>query len=117
MFHVPEKNRITDGSIFSSTEKDGNNGVFYVYFESRHFSVIASDGMDWEHVSVTTGGRCPNWKEMCFIKSLFWDETDCVVQYHPPSSEYVNNHETCLHLWREVGKEFPMPPSILVGIK
>ena len=36
-------------------------------------------------------------------KALFWDEDDCVIQYHPPRSEYVNNHQNCLHLWRPIG--------------
>ena len=38
-------------------------------------------------------------------------------QFHPPRSEYVNNHPNCLHLWKPVGAEFSMPDSILVGIK
>jgi hypothetical protein len=79
--------------------------------------VIASDQFGWEHVSVSRKDRCPTWEEMCQIKDLFWDDTDCVVQYHPPRSEYVNNHPHCLHLWRQVGCNFPMPPSIMVGVK
>ena len=52
--------------------------------------IIASDGFGWEHVSVSRRDRCPTWEEMCQIKALFWDEDDCVIQYHPPRSEYVN---------------------------
>ena len=55
--------------------------------------------------------------EMCQIKALFWDEDDCVIQYHPQSSEHVNNHPNCLHLWRPIGVSLPMPPSIMVGLK
>jgi hypothetical protein len=40
-----------------------------------------------------------------------------VIQYHPPESEYVNNHPNCLHLWRPTGCALPMPPSIMVGVK
>jgi hypothetical protein len=54
---------------------------------------------------------------MCQVKAMFWDEDDCVIQYHPPRSEYVNNHQNCLHLWRPIGVSLPMPPSIMVGIK
>lgn len=79
--------------------------------------VIASDGMGWEHVSVSLPSRCPTWEEMCYIKNLFWDETDTVIQYHPPKSEYVNAHPYCLHLWRKIGYEFPLPESIMVGPK
>ncbi|WP_456813633.1 MULTISPECIES: DUF7694 domain-containing protein [unclassified Bradyrhizobium] len=45
----------------------------------------------WEHVAVSTPRRCPNWEEMCFVKDLFWNEEECVMQLHPPHSQYVNN--------------------------
>jgi hypothetical protein len=80
--------------------------------------IIASDGMDevrWEHVSVSTKRRIPNWIEMSFAKDLFWEPEDCVVQFHPPRSAYVNNHPRCLHLWRYLGGDFPMPPTWTIG--
>ena len=53
---------------------------------------------------------------MCFIKDVFWDEEDVVIQYHPKKSEYVNRHENCLHLWRPVLDDpIPTPPKELVG--
>lgn len=116
MFKVPEQHRIKTGHM-GSTPDYGNNGYFVIPFESFLFDVIASDGMDWEHVSVSLPNRTPNWKEMCFIKDLFWGEDECVVQYHPPKSEYVNNHNFCLHLWKSNKIKIPLPPSILVGLK
>jgi hypothetical protein len=77
----------------------------------------AHEGIPWEHVSVSTRHRVPYWKEMCFVKDLFWDEEDAVVQFHPPRSKYVNNCERCLHLWRPMNGEFPAPPEIAVGFK
>jgi len=71
-----------------------------------------SDG--WEHVSVSTPRRPPNWKEMCFIKDLFWDAEDVVVQFHPPKSVYKNVHPHCLHLWRSTTATIPMPKTLLV---
>jgi hypothetical protein len=71
----------------------------------------------WEHVSVSTRRRPPNWQEMSFVKDLFWEPEECVVQFHPPRSEYVNNHPHCLHLWRNKNIAFPLPPSVLVGVK
>lgn len=71
----------------------------------------------WDHVSVTKNVGMPTWEEMCFLKNLFWDEEDCVVQYHPPKSDYVNVAKGCLHLWRFIGGETPRPPSIFVGLK
>jgi hypothetical protein len=71
----------------------------------------------WEHVSVSGNRRVPNWQEMCFVKDLFWAEEECVMQLHPPKSEYVNCHPFCLHLWRSLEQPIPTPNSILVGLK
>lgn len=114
-FHVPEKFRIVTGE-FKSSEADGNNGAFTFEFDGKRFFAIASDGMGWEHVSVSAK-VIPAWHIMCLVKKMFWDNEDCVLQYHPPESDYVNNSNTCLHLWRPIGVDFPRPPSILVGIK
>ena len=113
---VPEQYRVKTGML-ASDESYGNNGLFLIPHESYELQVIASDGEGWEHVSVSLPTRTPSWKQMCYIKSLFWEDQDCVVQYHPPKSEYVNNHNYCLHLWKPIGQEIPLPPSILVGIR
>lgn len=34
--------------------------------------------------------------------------------YHPPASQYIDVHKHCLHLWRPIGIEIPMPPLELV---
>ena len=122
MFHVPEQHRIKSHSVLASDKSDGNNGAFRVPLSFTEFAFcIASDGMGWEHVSVhiSRKGRTetPSWDEMCKIKSLFWDPEDCVVQFHPPKAEYVNNHKHCLHLWRPTDHNIPTPDSIMVGIK
>jgi hypothetical protein len=93
----------------------GNNGVFWIPYQSFTLQVIASDGQGWKHVSVSLPHRCPHWREMCFSKDLFWDEEDVGIQSHPAKSEYVNLHDTCLHLWRPVGVEIPTPPKEWVG--
>jgi hypothetical protein len=72
---------------------------------------------EWEHVSVSLPTRCPTWEEMAYVKSLFWSPEDTVIQFHPPESQYVNNHPYCLHLWRNTKTEIPTPPTGLVGIK
>lgn len=113
---VPEQYRVTHGPL-ASDASFGNNGMFQIPKETRMFLVCASDGKGWEHVSVSLRNRTPRWEEMCFIKDLFWEKTETVVQFHPPESEYVNNHEYCLHLWRPIGKEIELPDSILVGYK
>ncbi len=98
-------------------------GLFEIPLESYRFRVMLAPDSNkfgksvlWEHVSVSLKSRCPNWKEMCFIKDLFWNDEDVVVQFHPKKSEYVNLHKYCLHLFKFNG-EMPTPPSILVGPK
>ncbi len=106
---------------YGTRDADGFTGAFVVQGPcGAQLSIIASEGtrdIPWEHVSVSTARRIPNWTEMCFVKDLFWQDEECVVQYHPPKSAYVCNHPYVLHLWRYKTKPFPMPPSIAVGIK
>lgn len=79
--------------------------------------VICGDGMGWEHVSVSTMKRCLTWEEMCWVKDLFWNDDEQVIQIHPAKSEYISNHPYCLHLWRPTNFKLQLPPSILVGVK
>lgn len=113
MFKVPERFRVRNGRM-RSDESYGNNGAFIIDDKS----IIASDGEGWEHVSVSTCNRIPNWEEMVFIKDMFWSEDDLVVQLHPTKNKYVNNHPFCLHLWRKAGtNDFcEVPHKLLVGI-
>jgi hypothetical protein len=117
-FHFPEKYRLRSGP-FGSSAASGNNGAAFIPTRPGQMplKVICSDGAGWEHVSVSLPHRCPTWEEMCKVKDLFWSPGDCVIQFHPPKSEYVNNHPYCLHLWRQVGTQTITPPSILVGIR
>lgn len=96
-----------------------NNGVFKVFVNGRSLFCVASDGGGWEHVSVSPCNRkrntYPTWEEMSAIKDIFFNPDECVIEYHPPKSEYVNNYPYCLHLWRpNDGTAIPMPPKILV---
>lgn len=84
-------------------------------------AIIASDGSGdnlisagWEHVSVSIKHRPPNWQEMTFIKDLFWDDEETVIELHPPRSRWINNFSNCLHLWKPP-YQVPLPPDILVG--
>lgn len=121
MFKVPEKYRIKTGPM-GTLENHGNVGAFRFEKQNAIYFCIASDCEGWEHVSLSISVKSkrylmPTWDDMCLIKSMFWDDEDAVMQFHPPKSEYVNNHNYVLHLWRECNKNQVMPPSILVGIK
>lgn len=93
---------------------DGGGLYFIPVSKTRVAKVIASWGMGWEHVSVSFTDRCPRWDELCVIKDMFWDDEECVVQYHPPKSRYISVHPYCLHLWRPTEAEIPQPPLICV---
>ena len=120
MFHVPNKFRMTKGRM-GTTNADGNNGVFFIPFRrgmvtGGSMKTVASDGLGWEHVSISLPHHCPSWNQMCRIKNLFWDADDAVIQIHPPQIDYVNHSENCLHLWRKKGTNdfFESPPLVLV---
>lgn len=102
---------------FISDRSYGNNGVFLIPRREGSLLIQASDGRGWEHVSVSVfkKDRCPTWNEMCFVKDLFWNPDEVVIQYHPAEKDYVSMHDYCLHLWRPVHDEIPTPPPILVG--
>lgn len=87
-----------------------DGGAFVIPFEGRELFVIASHGGGWNHVSVSFKNRCPNWREMCHIKDLFFGEGSWAVQYHPPKSRNINFHEFCLHLWEPQNEKLPTPP-------
>lgn len=101
------------------TECQGNDGAFVVPFDHKTLlGVIASAGGGWEHVSVSPfrKQRTPTWEEMSFVKDLFWNEHEAVIQFHPPKALYINNHRWVLHMWRPIGIDIPFPPPSMVGV-
>jgi len=114
-----DKWRVRRGPYGSDTGDDF--GAFLVTGPcGRDLRIIASSGdpsldIHWEHVSVSLTNRPPNWEEMCFVKDLFWDAEEAVMQLHPPKSRWINNHNYCLHLWRPTNQEILLPPDETVG--
>jgi hypothetical protein len=118
-----ERGRYRDGSI-ASNESDGFNGAFMILGPHGLPLKIVSSTADaaavtqgWDHVSVSTQYRTPTWEEMCYVKSLFWEDETIVIQLHPPRSQWINNHPHCLHLWRDTRGLQRLPPPELIGIK
>jgi len=141
--------RIEHG-LMGSPRDGSRRGAFIIQVADQRketvLMVIATDGCDdngieiddpslaWEHVSVHTrydAGtalkpdikmRIPTWPEMQLVKTLFWDDDERVIQFHPPEEEYVNQHPFVLHLWKPcpsaMGKFDSMtwPNKMLVGI-
>ena len=120
----PEQYRVQTGMF--ATAEGMPCGAFEVpgsVIGGRSLRIIAADGTHsgWEHVSVSLdfdgkklNKTTPSWATMCFVKDLFWEPEECVVQFHPPASKHVNDHPGVLHLWRKVEGDFPMPPIICV---
>lgn len=104
---------------------DLRNGRFIFPRKGGDICVVVSDGTEWEsvgfplpafeHVSVSLTHRCPTWEEMAWVKSLWWKDTETVIQFHVPKSQHINCHPYCLHLWRPIGIEIPTPPTATVG--
>lgn len=102
--NYPEKYRVAGDPVH------GDGGMFIIPFMGREFQIVASHGGGWNHVSVALKNRCPNWREMCYIKDIFFNDDDWVIQYHPPKLRNINFHEFCLHLWQPQNEKIPVPP-------
>lgn len=122
---VPEEleiRRVREGD-YATNASHGLMGAFTLFApkDGEPLLVMSSGGdsrdndTGWEHVSVSAKFSTPTWDEMCFVKDLFWYDTECVLQYHPPRSVYVNCHPYCLHLFKPIGIQIPIPPMLLVG--
>lgn len=122
----PEQFRFNDCAPQYQTKPCEPHGMFLVphaVTRGRTLKIIASCGRDarletgWEHVSVSIMGNrhaCPTWEEMCLVKDLFWNDDECIVQFHPAKQNYVNHYPGCLHLWKSVNAPFPTPPTFCV---
>jgi hypothetical protein len=124
------KYRIVDG-FHGSDESYKFTGAFRIpfKFDNRNQKLIVvstgnqfrqdnfNDINNWEHVSVSHPNRCPTWDEMNFIKGVFWSDYETVIQYHPSKKHYINNHKTCLHMWKPIHFKIKLPPELAVGVK
>ena len=77
------------------------------------------DAEGWDHVSVKVRDlnrsvRLPGWLEMEFVRKLFWEEHETVLQFHVPVAQHINEHPAVLHLWKHLGTEVQLPPSHFV---
>ena len=119
---VVEKGRERTDSKFG-TNPGERDGLFILRFpgtgqrllilvgSAQTYAESGLKGEPWDHVSISTPNRCPFWDEMCWVKDLFFADEECVVQFHPPKANYVNNHPFVLHLWKPLVGTVPMPPQ------
>ena len=119
-----EAGRLRHGR-YGTDKSFGPVGAFVVFHNrtAARLHIMASDGLldpddtgaGWERVSVSLTHRTPNWAEMCWVKSEFWNEDEQVMEFHPAKDQYVNHHANCLHLWRHPRQMILYPPKLLVG--
>jgi hypothetical protein len=123
-----EKNRRKHYAPYPDTKAGDRYGWFEFFTphgDCLHCLVVAGDPLAapdshdaWDHVSVTLTERgrhmptrLPSWREMCYVKSRFWEKSETVVQFHPMESAYVNDNEFVLHLWKKAGVDYELPPN------
>jgi hypothetical protein len=73
---------LTDKRI--QVEQLSLDGGFFVIaspIDQARMAVIASYGLEWDHVSVSRKNRVPNWAEMEHVKRLFFADDEVAVQY------------------------------------
>ena len=79
--------------------------------------VLASWGGGWDHVSVSAGWgprgatRVPTFAELESVRRMYFEDSETVIQIHPPLDRYVNCHPHVMHLWRPQGVTIPLPPQ------
>lgn len=102
---------------FYGNAGDETCGVFRMPspIDGQTMIIVAAQGNDWDHVSVSRTSRCPNWPEMEFIRRMFFNDDETVVQFHVPRTDHINVHPYCLHMWRPQKVELPRPPGWMVG--
>ena len=103
------------GTVFPVEYKKGKVKVVNKLDEALHF--IFSWGCGFEHLSVSTPIKTPTWEQMQKMKEIFWRDDEVCMQLHPKKEDYVNNMQYCLHIWKPIDKEIPIPPRVMVGIR
>jgi hypothetical protein len=110
-----------DEILSSGKFYDVDRGVcsFRAMFKSpgrgHSYSIIASTGGLWDHVSVGHPNMTPSWSVMCYAKDLCFGKDEVCVQYHPAESDYINYHPHVLHIWRPQREALPTPNPAMVG--
>ena len=104
--------------VYGQSGDDGN-GVFGIPYYIPPFRggpilrVIASNGMGWDHVSVSHTST-PTWEMMDYVKRMFFKDEEVVMQLHVATKDHINIHNNCLHLWRPQVEKIPTPNKALV---
>lgn len=101
---------ITDKAIQLKCEVKAN-------YNNKNALVKFTRAIGWEHLSVCFIDETPTWEFMQEMKEMFWEDEEVCYQLHPKKSEYINNNNYALHIWRSLEQEVKTPPTLLVGFR
>lgn len=90
------------GGIWSTEQFDkfGRKYVHNLTFQTVIVSVSEeADGQIWAHLSTSFPSRLPTWGDLRKAKDMFLGEDKRAIQVFVPTSEWVNIHPYCLHLF------------------
>lgn len=93
-------------------ETPGADGGFWRN-KKKNMIVIASiavelDGHRWLHMSITSKNRIPTYEELTFMKKHWAGDVRKCIMVFPSTTEHVNIHPRCLHLWCCIDSD-PLP--------
>jgi len=99
--------------VVNPTSGREGSEYFIINYKRYHLIVEAHQGDGWEHVSVHLDGpqRYPNWYELNFVKELFWDDVETVLQYYHKHDTDISKKKK-LHLWSKQNFEYELPPIL-----
>jgi len=108
-----ERCRVNGESFSGWYRLPGPHGttLFAVVANGEDFEEAGLPGEPWEHVSVSTSRRCPTWSEMEWVRSLFFEDDETVLQFSVPRAKHINLHPFVLHMWRPTVTTIPLPPK------
>lgn len=89
-----EWERITSRIPGTKTYKGANDPHLIVIIEKH----APEDGGGW-HLSMSHPSRYPTWDELADARYKFIPDRVTMAMIAPPRKEFVNLHNTCLHLW------------------
>lgn len=93
----------------------GNEQNGFIILPQKGLKIMFSNGMGWEHASVSRVSKMPSYDDLTWVKQILWGANATVMQLFVPFDEHVNRHPYCLHLWRPLEDEIPRPPNVMVG--
>jgi hypothetical protein len=101
-------------TILTSGPAEDAPGAWYIAAQIGDIRVLATNGLGWDHVSVSLEYRCPLYDEMKAIKRLCFRDDEWAMELHAPPSKHISRHPYVLHLWRPHDVAIPTPPEIMV---